>query len=68
MKRSENSSRIIYTPHPDATPEGELNALATVYSFVLQRHEEKKKAVCGDGPSDAKGVNEHDRATQSISP
>jgi len=27
--------RITYTPRPDATPEGELNALASIYFFVL---------------------------------
>ena len=36
-----DNPRIIYTPHPDATPEGELNALATVYAFVLQKHHER---------------------------
>ena len=61
-----SSARIVYTPHPDATPEGELSALATVYSFVLRCYEEKKKAVCGDGPDDAKGSNEHDRTTERI--
>ncbi len=30
-----NSPRITYTPRPDATPEGELNALAVVYRFIL---------------------------------
>jgi hypothetical protein len=30
-----NSSRIAYAPRPDATPEGELNALASIYRFVL---------------------------------
>ena len=28
---------IIYSPRPDATPETELNALACVYRFVLER-------------------------------
>ena len=30
-----NSPRIDYAPRPDATPEGELNALANIYKFVL---------------------------------
>jgi hypothetical protein len=28
---------IVYTPRPDATPEGELEALATVYAFILRQ-------------------------------
>ena len=31
--------RITYAPRPDATPQGELNALATVYAFLLNRKE-----------------------------
>jgi hypothetical protein len=30
-----DNSRVTYTPRPDATPEGELNALANIYKFVL---------------------------------
>ena len=37
--------RINYTPLPDATPESELDALAAVYSFVLESHETKKAAA-----------------------
>jgi hypothetical protein len=29
------SPRITYAPRPDATPEGELKALASIYRFVL---------------------------------
>jgi hypothetical protein len=36
-----NSSRIIYRSRPDATPEAELNALATVYRFILDCHAKK---------------------------
>ena len=32
---------IFYTPRPDATPEGELNALASVYRFILDCHAKK---------------------------
>lgn len=39
----DDSSRITYTPRPDATPEGELNALAAVYAFVLKCGEEKNQ-------------------------
>ena len=32
---------IIYRPLPDVSPESELNALAAVYKFLLDRHAEK---------------------------
>ena len=35
---------INYTPLPEATPESELDALAAVYAFVLERHERRKVA------------------------
>jgi hypothetical protein len=40
-----NSARITYTPRPDATPEAELNALTTVYKFVLSKSNASQKAV-----------------------
>jgi hypothetical protein len=36
-----SSSRIIDTPRPEATPEAELHALATVYRFILDCHAKK---------------------------
>ena len=42
--------KIVYRPRPDATPEGELNTLAAVYKFFLNRR------VCRDAA---------DRSTQS---
>ena len=36
-----DSSRITYTPRPDATPEAELNVLANVYRFILDCHAKK---------------------------
>lgn len=36
------SPRVTYYARPDATPEDELHALATVYRFVLERHARKK--------------------------
>jgi hypothetical protein len=32
---------VRYVPRRDATPEGELNALASIYRFLLKRHAEK---------------------------
>jgi hypothetical protein len=56
---------IVYTPHPDATPEGELNALANVYRFVLDCHHAKKEATRPGGP-DARKENLHDSGNTSI--
>ena len=55
-----DARRVTYTPRSDATPEGELNALSNVYSFILDCHAKKKAARAG-GPDDAKGLK-HDRA------
>jgi hypothetical protein len=34
--------RVTYVPREDATPEGELAALAAVYAFVIQAYQQKK--------------------------
>lgn len=39
---AEGSLGVTYTPRPDASPEGELTALAAVYAFVIKAHEQKK--------------------------
>ena len=39
-----NDPRLIYTPRSDVTPEDELNALAAVYKFLLDRHVGKDAA------------------------
>jgi hypothetical protein len=45
--------RIECVSRDDATPEGELTALAAVFAFVIQAHEQKKAAAPYD--EDAKG-------------
>jgi hypothetical protein len=30
-----SSTRIVYTPRPDTTPEAELDTLAAIYRFLL---------------------------------
>ena len=37
--------RLEYLPREDATPEGELAALAAVYAFIIQAHVRKKAAA-----------------------
>ena len=39
-----SASRIVYVPRPDATQEAELNALASVYSFILDSRATKNAA------------------------
>ena len=58
--------RLTYTPRSDATMEVELEALAAVYRFVLERREGKKKVAVQSDQEDAKGAKEHVRAKVSI--
>jgi hypothetical protein len=37
-----DSTRILYTPRPGATPEGEVAVLASVYRFLLECHAKRK--------------------------
>jgi hypothetical protein len=37
-----SGTEITYTPRPDAAPEAELDALASVYRFILDFHTKKK--------------------------
>ena len=48
--------RIQYVPRDDATPEGELAALAAVYRFLLDRHERRDDDIVAD---DAENEAEH---------
>lgn len=48
---------IIYRPRPDATPEAELQALATVYEFIIESSQGKEKAAgTSGGEDDAKEI------------
>jgi hypothetical protein len=40
--------KVVYRPRYDATPEGELAVLATIYAFVLKCHEQKLAAEGGN--------------------
>ncbi len=62
-----SSPRIFYISHPDATPDADLDTLASVYSFVLRcgearRTEEKKNAagVTSTDVDDTKGRSADD--------
>jgi hypothetical protein len=55
-----NNASIIYRPRGDATAEGEANALAQIYKFVLA----KQRAADRAAPNDAKVRSKHgSRAT-----
>jgi hypothetical protein len=53
-----NDLRISYLPLPDATPESELEALAAVYSFLIQSHVNREAATTGGGNDHKKGGEE----------
>ena len=55
-----DKGNIRYTPLSDATPESDLDALATVYAFVLECHENKKVADSTDDPNEVKEDEEVD--------
>ncbi len=63
-----SGARIIYSPRPDVTPQAELDALASVYEFVLscgeaRRAEEKKTTQqAGATKENAGGTNAGDDA------
>ena len=57
--------KIVYSPRPDATPEGELNALASVFRFVLDSHV-KKEGGPPTAPDSAKGGSSDSSAKASI--
>ena len=45
---AKGSPSVTYTPRPDASPEGELTALANVYRFLLDRHERRDDDLAAD--------------------
>jgi hypothetical protein len=47
-----SNPRIIYTPRPGATPEGEVAALVSIYRFILFESSARKKAARPGGPDD----------------
>lgn len=45
---AEDSLRLSYRPLSDASPEAEVEALAAVYRFILDRHENRMAVGTGD--------------------
>jgi hypothetical protein len=62
-----SSSRLVYTHRQDATPRQEIETLARVYLFAIQRF--KERAAEGNGGEDdaTKGLND-DRANIILHP
>ena len=52
---------IRYVPLPETTPETELDALAVVYKFILDRQAKKEAAGISGGEGDAKHVKNEGR-------
>lgn len=57
------SARVAYSARSDASFEGEINTLASVYCFILDSHAKKKGARPG-APDDAKGPKNDRAATR----
>jgi hypothetical protein len=55
-----DNPRVTYTPRPDATPEGELNALASIYRFVLDSAQKNAAGRTSTNGSDEKGRSRND--------
>jgi hypothetical protein len=49
-----DNPRVTYTPRPDATPEGELTSLASVYRLVLDSAKKRGRLPDKGGPEDAR--------------
>jgi hypothetical protein len=48
QRGAKNNPSVTYTPHSDATPEGELAALGAVYAFAIQAHKQKKAVASAE--------------------
>ena len=57
---------IVYAPRADATPEGEVAALASVYRFILFESSARKEAARPGGPDDAEESKNDRTDTASI--
>lgn len=63
-----DSPRVVYRPAPDATPEGEIRALAQAYSFILRTHEGKKKGAEVGAPGDVRKDQQSAHTVKTILP
>ena len=61
------SPRVSYAPRVDATPKGELSALAAVYKIILERHQRKNDAGTERGQEEGEEAAERNRTGGIIS-
>jgi hypothetical protein len=54
--------RISYRPHLDATLEAKLEVLAAIYSFLIQRHVNRRAAASGGFADNKGGENNQSKA------
>ena len=50
--RAMDGYRIAYKPLADSTPEAEVQVLAAVYSYLLDRRERRDDDLAADGPEE----------------
>jgi hypothetical protein len=62
-----SSSRLVYNQRQDATPKQEIETLARVYHFAIQRLKEKATEGSG-GEDDAMKGSNNDRARDILHP
>lgn len=60
--------RITYRPRPEATPEGEVCALAEAYRLILQVNEDKKEGARPGARDDMRKDLENAHTAESILP
>jgi hypothetical protein len=61
-----SNPRIAYAPRPDATPEGELNALAACYRLILDSAKKRGRLLDKGSLDDVKGFRNDSRHKHHI--
>lgn len=54
--------QVAYTPQDNATPEGELSALAAIYRSIIESHELKKGLISESGGHDTRSSSSLERS------
>ena len=55
---------LTYTPHPDTTPEAEVNALASIYCFLLLEKGDRHD-LTSEAATQAEGANQGKKGTEN---
>jgi hypothetical protein len=59
-----DSPSLTYTPRPDSTPEAEVNALASVYRFLLLEKGDRHD-LTSEAATQAEGANQGKKGTEN---